>query len=281
MAKRLRRVTPPKPGERSGVALRPSHPAMLWYQRQLRELVERMARDVGAEVVALFESPVAEESKALDATLGTTARVTMNALSRRFNKLFREQAAELADRMVRRVDRDAKGKTLQSLRELSGDLTLPARALRTGGLDDVVKAAIAENVALIKSISEQYLSDVSGTVYRAITSGNGLADIVPDLRKREGITLRRARLIANDQVRKTTAAVGRARNTANGLTRYRWVHSGGGREPRPLHLELDGQIFEYDDPPIADERTGERAHPGVLINCRCVAVPIAIDFDAL
>lgn len=265
---------PAKP--RIGTAIRPSAGIEAWYSRELRKLVARTARGLRAELIPVFETPAAEQ--ALDASLGSQARITANQLIAKYSKLFRERSQILGQLMVRRADRDATGKFVRSLRELSGDTTLSARSLRQGAIGDVTKAAVAENVQLIRSIGTRYLDSVQQSVMSAITTGNGLQDLVPALQKHEGVSLRRARLIANDQVRKTTAVVNKARAQANGLTKYKWVHSGGGREPRPLHESYDGTIFRYDDPPIIDERTGERGIPGQAINCRCIAVPV-LDFD--
>lgn len=250
------------------------------YGAELRALIRRMSRVVNREVRQLFESPAAEASQALDASLGSQARIALNDLSRRFDALFRRQSTRLAERMVARVDRDSAGKFGRSLRELSGDTTLPARVLSAPGLDDVLKASTAENVALIRSISQKYLLDVQGEVMRAIQTGRGMADLVPALQRYEGVSMRRADIIARDQVSKATAAVNRTRAEAAGIKKFRWLHSSGGRDPRPLHVSYSGELFEYANPPIIDERTGERGLPGVAINCRCVAVPV-LDFDSL
>jgi hypothetical protein len=74
-------------------------------------------------------------------------------------------------------------------------------------------------------------------------------------------------LIARDQVRKVTTAINVERAKSAGITKFRWRHSGGGSEPRQDHVDMDGMIFSYDDPPVIDERTGERGYPGQLINC--------------
>lgn len=273
MAKTLRRRRP-QPQVREGLALTPSAAVRARYARDLEQLVRRMTRDARRGVVAIFESDAAAESKALDASLGSIARIAINDLSRRFDALFRSKANELAERMVAQVERDSRAKFGRSLRELSGDTTLPARVLRAGGLDDVVKASVAESVALIRSIPQQYLLDVRGLVMRSIQSGRGQADIVEGLLRVEGVTRRRAALIARDQVSKTTAAVNRTRAQAAGIKQFKWRHSGGGRDPRRLHVEMDGNVYSYDDPPVIDERTGERGLPGQAINCRCFAVPV-------
>lgn len=266
MAKILRRKPRLAPGQKLGAPQTYPVSVANRYGTELQVLVDRMARSTERHVRELFT--------AQDASLASQARITTNALIRRWEKLFRRRSDALAEQMVGRVDRDAEGKLVRTLRDISGDVTLTAKSLREGATGDVVKAAIAENVQLIRSIAQQYLGDVQGLVMRAITQGNGLADIVPQLQQRHKLTLKRARLIANDQVRKTTSALNTSRAKANGIRKFQWVHSGGGREPRELHLQLDGQVFSYEDPPVIDERTGEKGMPGQLINCRCIARPI-------
>ena len=58
-----------------------------------------------------------------------------------------------------------------------------------------------------------------------------------------------------------------------GVRRYTWV-SQQDFLVRPRHAELDGTIQRWSAPPIADSRTGYRAHPGGCNYCRCVAEPI-------
>lgn len=74
----------------------------------------------------------------------------------------------------------------------------------TDPLKNTLTASLAENVDLIKSIPQQYLSGVQQAVMRSITTGNGLQDLQPYLEKQGGVTERRATLIANDQTRKRT-----------------------------------------------------------------------------
>jgi uncharacterized protein with gpF-like domain len=64
-----------------------------------------------------------------------------------------------------------------------------------------------------------------------------------------------------------------------GIKKFKWRHSGGGAHPRPLHRNvLNGNIYSFDDPPVIDEKTGQRGFPGQLINCRCVMISV-IEFD--
>jgi SPP1 gp7 family putative phage head morphogenesis protein len=58
-----------------------------------------------------------------------------------------------------------------------------------------------------------------------------------------------------------------------GIKRYEWI-SKRDANVRPRHQELDGTTQRWSRPPVADTRTGYRAHPGGCKNCRCRAEPI-------
>ena len=46
-----------------------------------------------------------------------------------------------------------------------------------------------------------------------------------------------------------------------------------GRE-RELHKQLNGQVFRFDDPPVIDERTGQKCLPAQTYNCRFTFSPV-------
>ena len=125
---------------------------------------------------------------------------------------------------------------------------------------------------------------MTGAVMRSITTGKGVADLVPFFDRYEGITIRRARIIANDQTKKAYSNMNAIRMQKLGVDKYEWVHSSGGQEPRELHLHLNGSICSLKDPPIIQYAKGNqpeiRGKPGDLINCRCTMRPI-IDFNQI
>lgn len=248
------------------------------YNAALQKLVREMLRDTRREVVALFESPVAIESHVTtDASIASQSRILMNSLTNRFTDLFGKASKAMAERMVEEAGKHSAAALGRSLKELSGGLTLKTDTLRSGPIGEIAKAAVAENVSLIKSIPEQYLQKVQGAVMRSITTGNGLQDLQPFLEEQEGMTVRRAKNIALDQTRKAYQSINAGRMKAAGIKRFEWVHSGGGQKPRPDHVAMSGNIYSYDDLPVIDERTGERGIPGQAPNCRCSARPV-LDF---
>ena len=246
------------------------------YEKAIMRLTRQMEREYARELKALFEE-LGPPEVTTDASLASQARILLNKLSRKYDRIFAREAPEIVENIFNRIDRDEAATLRRSLKELSGGITLQTRIM-TPALREAMAAATASNVALIKSIPQQYFTQIEGAVMRSMQpGGRGMQDVAEELRKREGITERRVKMIAEDQTRKATTAMNTERAQALGIRRFEWVHSGGGSEPRELHLQLDGQIFSYDDPPVIDEATGERGLPGQLINCRCVARPV-LDF---
>lgn len=239
-------------------------------------MINQMRKEYEREVYRLYRDFGAIT---MDASIASQARMLMNELGAKWGKLFAGRSKAITDRLIKSVDRDAHKRLGASLKELSGGITIKTPDMPEGMRDKVI-AATAENVALIKSVPEQYHERIEGAVLRSIVSGGeGSKTLFDDIRHIGVVTDKRAKLIAVDQTRKVTSAINVERMKSAGVTQWKWVHSGGGAEPRKLHKELNGQIFSYDDPPpIIDDRTGERGFPGQLINCRCVQVPV-ISFD--
>lgn len=246
------------------------------YYAKLDSLIQRMADDIEIQLRKFFNEPHTEEYFAQDASVASQARILMNAMTRKFNTLFAAQASDIAEQTANAADKASSTAVHSSLKQLSGGLSLPTATL-AGPLVDVLSATVTENVALIKSISQQYLTGVQGAVMRSITTGNGLADLVPFLEKHKEITKRRALMIARDQTHKAYNNLNKGRMEKIGLKKFEWLHTGGSSHPRKLHQDYSGKIFSFDDPPIIDENTGERGIPGQAINCRCRMVPV-LDF---
>jgi SPP1 gp7 family putative phage head morphogenesis protein len=238
-----------------------------WYGRELARLVKAMHASALREIEKLFRAGGQALGYSEDASLASQARILLNRLRRRFVNLFAKKADKLAEDMIAKASRANAAGVQASLKELSGGLAIRTDFI-SGKLAETLKAAITENVGLIRSIPRTYLDKVEGAVMRAITTGNGMADLVPELQSLGAPTLTRARFIARDQINKTNAVLTRGRLEAAGITHFQWIHTGRSSEPRPLHEDLNGQVFRFDDPPVID-KTGKRGFPGDLINCKC------------
>lgn len=238
----------------------------------VNKLIERMTREVVHEIMLTFRQP--EYGYAQDASIASATRILLNKMQQKYDKLFADAAPKIAETMVDQVDNNSGATLSESVKDMTGGFALSTDIL-TGDLDEVIKSSVSMNVALIKSVPITYLKDVYGETLRAIQSGRGIADLQPALEAYGVQRTNWAKNTAMDQVRKAYSGITRERMLAIGLTEYEWEHSGGSWHPRIYHRDvLAGQIFSFDDPPIIDERTGERGNPGDAIHCRCRMRPV-------
>lgn len=249
-----------------GEKLMPNMGAQAKYVHALTSLTAQMTAQVKREIVKLFKTDAAAAHFGQDATIASQSRILIADLGARFNDLFAKKAKPLAETMVKDADKVSTTTMHSSLQKLSGGMSLKTSAW-SSGLENIYKASVAENVSLIKSIASEYLQKVEGAVMRSITTGNGLQDLIPALEQYEGMTHRRAKNIALDQTRKAYNSINKGRMQALGVSKFMWHHSGGGAHPREDHIEMDGQIYSFDNLPVIDERTGERGIPGQAPNC--------------
>lgn len=143
-------------------------------------------------------------------------------------------------------------------------------------LKSLLQIKIRENVQLIKTLSDRHFASLESQVLSAITQGKRVEDIEAVIDERFSSMESNAELIARDQVGKINGQLTEITHVGLGLSRYRWRGVGDERE-RSSHLDLEGETFSWDDPPIVD---GEAVHPGEAIQCRCFAEPVMEDLLA-
>lgn len=244
------------------------------YDKAMRRIIREMERAYRDELLSVHEQVLeGEEVAAMDASLASQLRIRLNALRARFAKLFSDRAPAIVSSMLERVDQSQQRILGASLKELSGGLTLKTDVM-PAALSEALTSATNENVSLIKSIQSRYHTQVEGIVMRSIQpGGRGAADIKDGLMRYKGVTERRAKIISTDQVRKVTAAMNYERSKSLGITKAKWVHSHGGKNPRPKHLAFNGKIFDLSDPPAIGDN-GQKVLPGAEISCRCSWTPV-------
>jgi len=276
--KQLRKIRANKPQTIQGSPLNPSAISAIRYRTKLDRLITEMTNATMSAVRKLYNAEPAQQYFAQDdKSIVAEAKRFSNELQKQFEALFSDKATTYATEMVDDANKASASGVKISLQQLTGGLSLPTTGLN-GEIGEVLKASVAENVALIKSIPMQYLEQVQGAVLRSITNGQGLADLVPFLEQQKGITLRRAKMIAHDQTRKAYNNISKGRLQAAGLKKFEWLHTGGSNHPRKEHIAMNGNVYRFDDPPIIDIKTGQRGIPGDAINCRCRIKPV-IEFE--
>lgn len=160
-------------------------------------------------------------------------------------------------------------------RELSRLFNIPLAT--AAGSQEKVDRWIRENIGLVKSITGSGLDDLEKLVAAAAGGGTPTLDLRAQIQARFQVTYSKASFLARDQTAKLGSTIGRELKQRYGIKSYQWSTSGDARV-RQEHAELDGQIFLYSAPPIADLQ-GNRGHPGMLWQCRCDDIAVMPDDD--
>lgn len=244
------------------------------YRRRILALVGEMARSYEHWIRAQYRRT--PPKMAMDALSSDEFVRLLKDMGARWSRRFNDAAPRLAKYFLQSV----RTRSEADLQRILRDAGISVRFRMTPELRDIMKAEIAENVALIRSIQQQYHSQVEGMVMRSVVEGRDLSMLVRELRERYTITRKRAELIARDQNNKATSAIQRERQTSLGIEKGVWLHSHAGKEPRPTHLANHGKEFSVKDGWYdPDPRVRKNIWPGQLINCRCTWKPVVRGFS--
>lgn len=255
--------------------LRPVHPNVgigAAYRRRIDALVDEMANSYRHWLVARYR---ANPPIATDALPARDLEKQLSELGRQWAKRFDEAAPKLARWFAQSAERRSRA----ALDKILRDAGVSVRFQMNAEMRDAYQATLSENVGLIRSIPQQYHTQIEGMVMRSVSAGRDLSDLTSELQARFGVTRRRAALIARDQNNKATAVFVRVRQKQAGITKAMWLHSHGGKEPRKTHLANDGKLYDpsrgWYDP---DPKVRRHIWPGELINCRCVSRSVVEGF---
>ena len=111
-------------------------------------------------------------------------------------------------------------------------------------VEDAVQISIGENVSLIKSVGNQYLDNVRSAVWRSVKDGYDAESLIKQLRHIDGVSERRAKNIAKDQIAKANQMFEDERAKELGITDAYWLHSSAVKEPRPEHVKANMQRYK-------------------------------------
>ena len=256
------------------------------YEKELLKLVDDLTKAAYKEIKPLYKEYKDQITFSQDASISSQVRMALNSLRKTFEKKFKEQGKKFAKKMVRKTNRYATKSFLQVMADLfntekvkqaggfvmSGSIVSPEK-------EEVMKALVYENVSLIKSIEDRYFEQITGAVMRSIENGEGVTFIEEQLMKYKGMTKRRARNIALDQTRKAYNSINRRNMQETGVKKFEWLHSGGGKDPRPYHRDvLNGNVYDVDTGAPNDAEDPAYIFPGQLPNCKCRMKPV-IEFE--
>lgn len=252
--------------------VRPNAGLSAGYQAKIDALVARMAASVQAAVTATYKRNPPEIAQ--DDSPSAAMREAIAGLASEWTKRF----DDLAQSAGKKFPKDAMG---HADRAFAANLRKAGFSVKFDGsrvTNDIIQAAIADNVSLIRSIAPQYFTQIQSLVSISAQVGGDLGKLTDELQKQFGVTRRRAAFIATDQQSKVITAITRARQDELGIQTARWLHSAGGREPRVHHVAFSqgregGPFYNVKEGALIE---GERIWPGQKPRCRCVSVSVVM-----
>lgn len=251
--------------------VRPNAGLTAAYHARLIRILDEMHASLTYWLKAAYRAtpPEMAQDKSPARTLQSAFRKLSQRWLRRIDDLAPEMAVWFAQGVADRSDAALKG----SLKRAG--FTVPFRL--TAEVNDVLQATTAANVSLIRSIAQQHLTQVEGAVMRSVQTGRDLGTLAKELEAGYGVTKRKAAFISRDQNNKATAAITRTRQQGLGITTAQWVHSAGGRVPRPEHMKAgkDRLVYEVAKGAFLE---GVWTWPGHEIGCRCVSRSVVPGF---
>lgn len=286
-----------------------------WYISELVKLVKIMSKTYEQKILALYDKKESKEQLkeikyATDDSIGSQSRILLNKLNKTYQEYYDKKGKKTSEGMLARVEKSLKKSMELSFYAFVAKLDksnyigseivkklvsqfspevlsdkqkfLKAFSLKTKLYSEVSnnikKTTIMNNVELIKSIQQQYHREISQSIYDSIINGRPQNELVKLIREAGNKTVRRARLIARDQVNKAHSVLYRQELKQNGITKAKWVHLGGGKTDRKTHIAkapngLNGAIFDLAKG-IYDPAVDKFIQPAELPFCRCISVPI-------
>lgn len=268
------------------------------YQRDLSSLVQKMADDVLNKLLDSYAKN--KYAFAMDGAFTNVDDILKN-LEKKYIELFTRKGEEYAKKMIMRQVRYSRSKFKAILKKLYPDKAQPPSikgSVIPRDLYQDIRASLLENVSLIKSIQSKYFEQITGSLTRSMQYGGSIAQLKKEILKYNGITKKRANLIAHDQTRKAYMSINLRNMKNSGIQKAMWVHSGGG-EPRPYHIAkwdgvsgkkdgrpngLNGFVFDINNPPVIQHQHGKqqeiRGYPAQLVNCKCILKAV-IEFEEI
>lgn len=143
---------------------------------------------------------------------------------------------------------------------------------------ELLKFLLAEQVHYITSLPLDAAQRVHELVLKNMEGGNRAKELADEIRRSGEVSQSRAMLIARTETTRAASALVQVRAQTVGSEGYIW-RSAEDSDVRPLHAKLDGTFHRWDTPPVAGSK-GERAHAGMIYNCRCYCEPVIPEFRA-
>jgi SPP1 gp7 family putative phage head morphogenesis protein len=139
--------------------------------------------------------------------------------------------------------------------------------LSTDEIRDTLRAVLAENIGLIRSVSDHARERIEGIIWRAYLARTPRRKVARQITHAVELGRDRALRIAVDQTTKLAGKLDELRQTEAGIESFEWRHSGKVHY-RPEHKARDGLIYKWSSPIARSDP------PGFAPFCGCKALPV-------
>ena len=173
-----------------------------------------------------------------------------------FGSWFRGWATDLSEWHLRKLVASVLSQLNINLAPFASAINDPA----------VIEAALARNVALVRSVSDETRGKIADAIFRGQQAGTSTREVAKEISEVLGKSRRRAINIASDQTVKLAASLDRERQRAMGFDSFEWAHSRKAH-PRQYHVERNGIVYSW------ESDVAKTDPPGAAPFCGCVARP--------
>lgn len=236
------------------------------YRRWLLGLIDSLSKETTAEIEKAW-GDVPEKQIAEDSDRMSWLQLALFRLRGKWIRSFENGVHTHVPAMLGQVQRSVDGPLRLGLK--GKGLAIPFRP--TTAQTEALRATVRQNVAAIKSIPESALQRVEQTVWNGVMKGLSTGHIVKALREDHQIERRHAERIATEQVRRATGQLNVTRCLEVGITEGIWLHSHGGKHPRPEHVAANGKLFDLRQGMYLE---GKWVWPGSEYGCNCSFKPV-------
>ena len=244
----------------------------VWYRERLQGLVRDMAQSLLLHLRAAWGRADPSIGFAADAANFERRpdRVTaeLKRALRKWGVLWTDKLERASEDIARMFASRNQRNLDVRFRKILKDAGFTVEFRPTAGAVTAYRAVIAEQVNLIKSIPQKFLTDVQTSVWDTVMRGGDMSALSASIKRNYGVTWRRAAFIARDQTNKARAIMEEARRSELGIEEAVWHHSHAGREPRPTHVDMDGKRYKIAEG-MWDPAVDKYVWPGTEPNCRC------------
>jgi uncharacterized protein with gpF-like domain len=284
-----------------GTPVRPPKSPEVKYRKALLALIRQINEALKSAVLPLVREnkDATTTSQVKDSYIGdvneqfAVIKKMLNLDDAGYNKIGAE--------FVGMVGASSAARVAQSFERAGFTLPTMQNMVEREAIGGALDALTAENVDLIKNLSNEYLRKIQKAVTDNFLTGKyiGNGGIERELNKISGITKNRAKLIARDQASKISSVTTEIRATNAGSIGYRWHNAQdarvrgnpSGKYPNvpknKNHWDREGNYYLWKpmkNPPIAPDGNPLRqppvdGSPGIAINCRCFSAPLWIEED--